>query len=56
MKTKRNVVFGVISDSIGLGSRAYAFNLQKKKIMIKSQKTRLASSKYESSMLRFGGD
>lgn len=54
MKTKKNVVFGLISDSVGHDSKAFAFNLHTRKIMNKSQRTRQSSTNYESSMLKFG--
>jgi hypothetical protein len=56
MKTKNDVIFGVISDSVGKESKAFAFNLKTKKIMKKSQRARNSSTTYESSMLKFGND
>jgi len=56
MKTKKDVVFGVISDSVGKESKALAFNLKTKKIMRKSQRTKNPSTAYDSSMLKFGND
>ena len=56
MKTKKDVVFGVISDSVGKESKALAFNLKTRKIMKKSQRAKASSTSYENSMLKFGND
>ena len=56
MKTKKDVVFGVISDSVGKESKALAFNLKTRKIMKKSQRAKVSSTSYENSMLKFGND
>lgn len=56
MKTKKDVVFVVISDSVGKESNAIALNLKTRKIMKKSQRAKSSSTSYESSMLKFGND
>ena len=57
LKTKKNVVFGVIASSVGRDSRAFAFNLSTMKIMHKFAKSRVSTaSSFESSMLKFGND
>lgn len=56
MKTKKNVVFGVMSYWIGRESKAFAFNLNTMKIMHKSPKSKVSSTAYESSMLKFGNE
>jgi len=56
MKTKKNVVFGVVSYHIGRESKAFAFNLSSMKVMHKSPRSRVPATNYESSMLRFGNE
>lgn len=57
MKTKKNVVFGVVTYYSGNESKAFAFNLSTMKIMQKSQRSRQnTSTSYESSMLKFGNE
>jgi len=56
MKTKKNVVFGIISYCVGRESKAFAFNMNTMKIMHKSPRSRVPSTNYESSMLKFGNE
>jgi hypothetical protein len=46
LKTRQNITFGVISTFLGRDSKAFAFNLNTRKIMNKSQKSRLPSGIY----------
>jgi hypothetical protein len=57
MRTRRQVVLGVVATGVGRDSRAFAFNLSSGRVLQRAAKSRLAAGcSFESSMLKFGNE
>ena len=55
-KTKRQIIFAVVSQFLGRDSASIAINLTEKKILKKAEKTRAISGNFENNMLKFGNE
>jgi hypothetical protein len=53
-KSKKQVVFGVISQFLGKEAKSIAFNLNTMKVFKKSDRSRVLASNYDSGFLKFG--